>query len=470
MLVVVISSLFTALVAVFRFQKAEDKYYNLRLEQKKSAIRSGIDYIIAQSPENATPRNIKSILETRIYELSEINGLDINIFNLSGDLLISSNPPLTNSSSRTEVPAGILVQLSKKPQISIQEKKAGDTYTYRAAYSFIYNLDLRPVAILNLSYRQGDTFLTNELHAFLKDIGITYLIIIIGSAFLSLHLSKLITWQLEIIQNRLKRTQLAQRNEQIQYSHRDELRPLVDAYNEMLIELEKSTERLAKTEREYAWREMAKQIVHEIRNPLTPMRLMIQNFVQRYNPAAADAQQKLTDFSKSMIQQIDNLSAIASTFSDFARMPAPTDQPLALDPSLATALDLFDGRAVSFEPGAKDVVVFMDKSQFNRLIINVLKNALQAIPAGRKPKIYVRSSVKNTHAIVEIQDNGSGILPDRQGLIFEPQFTTKSSGMGLGLAIVKNIVKGYGGKIYFKTKPGSGSSFYIELPIEKTRT
>ena len=469
--VVVISSLFTALVVVFHFQKTNDKYHNSRLERKESIIRLNIDYIIAQSPENATPRNIPSMLEGSIFKLSQINEVEINIFSLSGDLLISSDPPLIASDRRSKIPAGVLAQLSKKPQVRVRNnKRAGDTRTNRSAYSFIYNLDHQPVAILNLSYMQGNTFLVEELHAFLKDISVTYLFIIIGSIFLSLYLSKSITKQLEIIQNRLKRTQLTRRNEQIKYDRHDEVRPLIDAYNEMLVELEQSTESLAKTEREYAWREMARQVVHEIKNPLTPMRLMVQNFMQRYNPTAVDAKQKLSDFSKSMIRQIDTLSAIASAFSDFARMPTPIDEVLALDPSLAKALDLFDSRAVSFEPGAKGVAIFMDKSQFNRLITNVLKNALQAIPAGRKPEIYIRSSAKNAYAVIEIQDNGSGIPADRKELIFEPQFTTKSSGMGLGLAIVKRIVKSYGGKIHFKTKPGSGSSFYIELPIEKMKT
>ena len=472
MLVVVISSLLTALVIIFRFQKIDDDYHNSRLEQKESTIRLSIDYIIAQSPENATPGNIQSILKDHIFKLSQINKLDINIFSLSGDLLISSAPPLIAGGSGSRIPAGVLTRLSlaqrsEKQQIRIRDKHASDNRSYRAAYSFIYNLDHHPVAILNLTYMQGHTFLVNELHDFLKNISVTYLIIIIGSIFLSLYLSKSVTQQLEIIQSRLKRTQLAQRNEQIKYNRRDEVRPLIDAYNEMLVELEKSTELIAKTEREYAWREMARQVVHEIKNPLTPMRLMIQNFAQRYHPAAVDAEQKLSDFCRSMIQQIDTLSAIASAFSDFARMPTPTDESFALDSALAKALGLFDSRAVSFESGAKDVAICMDKSQFNRLVTNILKNALQAIPADRKPKIQVRSSVKNAHAIIEIQDNGSGILPDRQGLIFEPQFTTKSSGMGLGLAIVKSIVKSYGGQIYFKTKPGSGSSFYIELPIEK---
>lgn len=466
--VVLITSSLMILVVLFHFEKTNDEYHQTRLKQKESSIHSSIGYIIAKSPQNATPANIQSMLETRIYELSQINGLEISIFNLSGGLYIASNPPLLTDGPRNRIPADLMREIHEKGYASTEGEKLETGPKYRSHYSFLCNLAHQPVAILKVTYVQDDSLLMKELHSFLKNVSFLYLLIITGSAGLSFLLSKSITRQLEVIRNRLRQTQLTEKNEQIQYTRRDELRPLVDAYNEMVVKLEESTERLAKSAREYAWREMARQIAHEIKNPLTPMRLMIQNFMQHYDPKAEGAAQKLKDFSDSMIQQIDTLSGIASAFSDFARMPPPKDEAFALDEALATALDLFDRQSVSFKAGTWGVSIFMDKSQFNRMVINLVKNALQSISSDRKPEVKVYTGVKGaSHILIEIRDNGRGILPERQKLIFEPRFTTKTGGMGLGLGIVRGIVESYGGKIYFKTRADVGTSFYIELPIEK---
>ena len=231
----------------------------------------------------------------------------------------------------------------------------------------------------------------------------------------------------------------------------------------MVDKLEESAKKLAQTEREEAWRNMARQVAHEIKNPLTPMRLSIQSFQMTFDPDDPEIKQKFDEFAQMLIEQIDIMSRIASAFSDFAKMPQANLEKGNLVPVIENALKLYDPEQVRFTSSDKEILFNFDKNQIQRIIGNLVKNALQSVPDDRKPEILVSVRQTGDKIYISVTDNGSGIAPEHQSRIFEPKFTTKNSGMGLGLAIVKKIVENHNGKIYFNSDPENGTTFTIEF-------
>ncbi|MGA9240047.1 sensor histidine kinase, partial [Robiginitalea sp.] len=218
---------------------------------------------------------------------------------------------------------------------------------------------------------------------------------------------------------------------------------------------------------EQAWREMAKQVAHEIKNPLTPMRLSVQSFERKFDPSDPEIGIKVGEFSKTLIQQIDTLSSIASAFSNFAKMPAQQNETLNVAKVVKLALDIFNEPFIHFISEADDLVVKMDRTQLIRVITNLVKNAIQALPEVENPRIVVIVSAEGDMAKISVADNGKGIEEEFRDKIFEPKFTTKTSGMGLGLGMVKTIVETYKGSIDFTSRTGKGTVFTVRIPQVK---
>ena len=239
---------------------------------------------------------------------------------------------------------------------------------------------------------------------------------------------------------------------------------LIDSYNTMIDELKSSAVKLAKSERETAWREMAKQVAHEIKNPLTPMRLSIQTFERGFSKGQEFSKQRIKEFSDSLIQQIDTMSSIATAFSDFAEMPEPKKELLNVVEVVELAIDIFNKDHINFNSSNKVIQANFDRTQLIRVITNLLKNAFQAIPEDRTPEIKVSISEKDDNVNISISDNGYGISKTDTEKIFEPSFTTKSSGMGLGLSMIKSIISAYNGNITFSSKSNVGTTFNITFP------
>ena len=235
----------------------------------------------------------------------------------------------------------------------------------------------------------------------------------------------------------------------------------------MIDELEESAVKLATSEREQAWREMAKQVAHEIKNPLTPMRLSVQSFQRKFDPNDENIHQKVNEYSNTLIQQIDTMSSIASAFSNFAKMPAQQREVLEVVEVVKLALDIFNEDYIYYLPEEKEIIAKVDKTQLIRVVTNLVKNGIQAIPNdSENPRIEVRVFSEKDVVRITISDNGIGIAEETKAKIFEPKFTTKSSGMGLGLAMVKNIVETYNGSITFTSQLGKGTTFTVTLPKE----
>jgi nitrogen fixation/metabolism regulation signal transduction histidine kinase len=236
----------------------------------------------------------------------------------------------------------------------------------------------------------------------------------------------------------------------------------------MIDELENSAAQLATNEREAAWREMAKQVAHEIKNPLTPMRLTVQSFERKFDPNDPDIHEKMKEYSHTLIQQIDTMSSIASAFSTYAQMPAQQDETLNVIKITKLALDIFNEAYIYFTSEKKEVIIKFDRTQLIRVITNLVKNSIQAIHENHQeePKIEVKVYQDESFAIISVMDNGTGITDENKAMVFEPKFTTKTSGMGLGLAMVKKIVETYEGEISFKTLKGEGTTFIVKLPLK----
>jgi nitrogen fixation/metabolism regulation signal transduction histidine kinase len=287
------------------------------------------------------------------------------------------------------------------------------------------------------------------------------------SGIIAYFLSSYITKSIKEVSDRIKETRLNEVNEKIDMGDSpQEISLLVDAYNNLVDDLDESATKLAQSEREQAWREMAKQVAHEIKNPLTPMRLTVQSFQRKFDPNDPNIKQKLDEYSKTLIQQIDTMSSVASAFSSFASMPAQQNETLNVVKIVQLALEIFNENYITFHSDEPYIITRMDRTQLIRIITNLVKNATQAFDENQhNPTVDVRVYREGDKAMIMVKDNGKGITIENKNRIFEPKFTTKTSGMGLGLGIIKNIVENYHGTITFESEPGNGTAFLVTLPI-----
>lgn len=306
----------------------------------------------------------------------------------------------------------------------------------------------------------GSTFIMTLLNA--------YVFIFLLAITMAVFMSRSITRPVEKLSEKLKKIRLGKKNETISWSIDDEIGELIRDYNAMVTKLDESALLLAQSERDLAWREMAKQVAHEIKNPLTPMKLSIQ-YLQ--NASARGDQAGLPEMihrvARTLIEQIENLTHIASEFSSYAKMPQAQNEVFVLNDVVASVHDLFRKREdmdIQLQVPINDLYVFADKSQMIRVLNNVVKNAMQSIPATRRGLIVIKLTFSDDFVILSVSDNGTGIDEHMRDKVFYPNFTTKSSGMGLGLAICSDIIQSFDGRIYFETEKGVGTTFFITLP------
>src|SRR5690606_7676369 len=283
-------------------------------------------------------------------------------------------------------------------------------------------------------YLENDDIFADELDQFLMRLGYAYLLILIMAITIAYVLSKHITKTIKAISDKINTTRLEKRNERIEVKDTsEEISTLVNSYNSMIDEREESAIKLASSEREQAWREMAKQVAHEIKNPLTPMRLTVQNFQRKFNPHDENIHQKVEEYSKTLIQQIDTMSSIASAFSNFAKMPAQQNETLNVPKIVKLALDIFNEDYIVFTCDSEEIIAKFDRTQLIRVVTNLVKNAIQAVSDDNAPKILVHvGNLADNQVIITVSDNGVGVSEENKEKVFEPKFTTKTSGMGLG--------------------------------------
>ena len=465
-LLVLLASVLIAAVTIYQYNEEAKDYHRERLERKEKAIRSSINFAIRETTYPVTTENIPLIFKTKIFDIDAIHNLQINLYDLDGQLLKSSKRTIQRDSTEMCLSAEVLNKLSNTLEHRYVIKNEENGQTFQSSYSYITDEKFKNLAILSLPYLENDDFLNRELKEFLLRLGYAYLVMIIVAIGFAYFISKYITRSLKNISDKMNEIRLEKRNTKIEIeSSTDEIETLVNSYNSMIEELEDSAVKLATSERERAWREMAKQVAHEIKNPLTPMRLSVQSFQRKFNPEDENIYQKVEEYSNTLIEQIDTMSSIASAFSNFAKMPAQKSETLNVTQIVKLAIDIFNEHYITFNSDDEEVIAKFDRTQLIRVVTNLVKNGIQSIPENSEnPKINVRVFSKNDFVNITVEDNGSGISEENRDKIFEPKFTTKTSGMGLGLAMVKNIVETYNGSITFTSQLGKGTIFTVTFP------
>jgi signal transduction histidine kinase len=467
-LLVLLASILIAAVTIYQYNEEARDYHKERLERKEGAIRRSIDFAIKETTYPVTTENIPLIFKEEIFDIVAIHKLQISLYDLEGQLLISSMRSIYRDSTENCIEAEVLNKLSNTVEHRYVEKNEKNGQSYQSSYTYITDEKFKNLAILNLPYLENDDFLNRELNEFLLRLGYAYLAMILAAIVFAYFISKYITKSLKTISDKMNELRLEKRNKKIEIeSSSEEIETLVNSYNSMIDELEASAVKLATSEREQAWREMAKQVAHEIKNPLTPMRLSVQSFQRKFNPEDENIHQKVDEYSNTLIQQIDTMSSIASAFSNFAKMPAQKSEILNVVNIVKLALDIFNEDYISFEAESEEIIAKFDRTQLIRVVTNLVKNGIQAMPIdAADPRIDVKVFSENNLVKIQISDNGAGIEEETKSKIFEPKFTTKTSGMGLGLAMVKNIVETYKGSITFTSQSGEGTIFTVSFPKE----
>lgn len=466
-MLVILSSILIAAVAIYQYTEETQDYHKQRLERKEIAIIRSLDFVIRETTFPVITDNVPSIFKTKIYEVADVHNIQINLYDLEGSLLISSKADLKQEVTEKCLDPIVLNTLMNTVEHRYEERREENGEAWRSSYRYITDGKFKPLAIINLPYLENDDFLAKELDEFLERLSYTTLLVLLFAIALAFVVSKYITRSLKTISEKMSATRLERRNEKIEITDgSEEITTLVNSYNRMIDELEESAVQLAKSEREQAWREMAKQVAHEIKNPLTPMRLSVQSFQRKFDPQDPNIHQKVDEYTDTLIQQIDTMSSIAGAFSNFAKMPAQKNEMLNVVKIVDLALDIFNEDYITFQSDEEEIIAKFDRTQLIRVVTNLIKNGIQAIPEGQQPKIIVTVSEENNTVRITVSDNGIGITEENKPKVFEPKFTTKSSGMGLGLAMVKNIVETYGGTITFVSQKGKGTLFTVTFPKE----
>lgn len=465
-LLIIMASVLIAAVAIYQYKEETQDYHKRRLERKEQSIKVHLGYVLNETTYERITEKVPLIFKDKIFEISNIHQLRINLYDLDGGLLITSEANIRPELAEKCLDAEILNTLSNTAEHRFVNQREEKGESFRSSYSYLLDNKSKNLAIINIPYLENDEFLAKELEEFLERLAYTYILMLLIAITLAYLLSKYITQSIQAIGERIKETRLEKRNEKINIGETsEEISSLVDSYNSMIDELEESAVQLARSEREQAWREMAKQVAHEIKNPLTPMRLSVQSFQRKFDPEDPEIHIKVDEYTKTLIQQIDTMSSIASAFSNFAKMPAQQNEMLNVVETTRLALDIFNEHYITFECSEKEIIAKFDRTQLIRVITNLVKNSIQAIPKEKTdPKIEVRVLSKDDNVNIIVSDNGIGITEDYKPKIFEPKFTTKTSGMGLGLAMVRTIVETYNGSINFTSEYGVGTTFIVTFP------
>ena len=430
------------------------KYHEMRLLRKATTINSHIEYVLNEADDIA-----QIDWDHEVEKISEINRINMILLDESYEVIAFSSD--SNLINNIVVPK--YLDSSKHCESRI-EHRALNNQDYLASYS---KIELEEGAIIvEVPYFNSGKDSSSEIKSLITQLVkiyfIFFLVIILIAPFI---VNKLLS-TLNLVRQKMNKLEIGGKNEKIETYSNDELGALVREYNRMIDELEESANQLKKQERESAWKEIAQQVAHEIKNPLTPMKLSIQHLLRAKDDNPAKFDMMVERVSKTLVEQIDHLAYIASEFSSFARIPAPKFEVLNINLEISQVVELYkehEGINLSFE-GDESLSANLDKSQFNRVMSNIVKNAIQAVEDVKAPAIKIKAFAEGIHVIIEVKDNGVGIAADVKDNIFTPNFSTKSSGMGIGLAMCKRIIEGFKGEVSFESIINEGTTFYIKLP------
>ena len=455
----------------FQYDAESESYNQFRMQRKEKQLLSQINYLVSKNDLNAPSQEKWMSFKNDFEAVRTILSVDYSVFDLEGNSLYINFLPLKIIANNYKIDKQTIQNIKLNSSNRFVENNIDEIGKFQSSYRYLVDSSGLEYAILFFPYFEDVSFSENELNTFLQSLYQVYLLMLVISIGIAYFISKYVTRSLEALRLQINSTGLLKRNKRIHLKNPSrEIDSLVNSYNKMIDDLEKSAQKLAKTEREQAWQEMARQVAHEIKNPLTPMRLSIQNFQRRYDPLDENNKNKIEEFSKLLIEQIDIMSNVASAFSDFATLPKA--QLISSDIVDATkkALEIFKYENVSFFSNKNKILYPLDRTQWIRVMTNLIQNGLQSVNSKKQAKIEVNLKADSNKIIISVKDNGQGVEPNLKEKIFEPKFTTKTKGMGLGLGIVKNIIESHKGKITYQTDNKFGTTFIIELKLKKYKT
>lgn len=453
----------TGLTTIRYFQDSRAEFTQARLKQKRDAVMENLRIELG---EEASMTNLLQSIST----LSAIHQVNLHLYSPRGRLIRSSEKNISSGSLSDLINpvAYHLLSSRRKNEIAVRENIG--PLQFDISYESIFggeNND-RLLGFLGIPFFAEQQQMRSDLNQFLGALLNVYVFLFLIAAAVSVFFSNNLTDGITQIGEKMRAFKLGGKNEPLGWKRKDEVGALVEEYNKMIAKLEDSAFQLAQSEREDAWKEMAKQIAHEIKNPLTPMLLRAQQLPRIYERDPEQLEEKLKSTSRTLIEQIESLKQIANEFSAFAKMPDPQNERVELNQLVESVVNLFEDEdhadLYKYLPN-ETLVSFVDKGQLVRVLNNLIKNALQAIPEDRRGDIGIHLFQRDQMAVIMVEDNGSGISEDKQEKVFVPNFTTKSSGKGLGLAIARNVVAAANGKIYFETEANKGTKFFVELPL-----
>jgi two-component system nitrogen regulation sensor histidine kinase NtrY len=407
-----------------------------------------------------------------VDKLAQDTKSDINYFDLNGKLKYSSRPLIYDYHLLSERINPVAYQgIIEEQENEILVNESLGSLKYKATYLSVRNNYNKRLGVIGIPFFDSSSTLEMQLkEVFTTILSICialFLILLVLSYFASSHL----TYPLKMVAQKIKKTSFNRQNEPIIWEADDEIGVLTKSYNNMVKMLEDSKDALSQSEKQTAWREMAKLVAHEIKNPLTPMKLSIQQLQRTLPSLDTTAQKRIERALGSLTEQIDNISEIANSFSEFAKMPVPRSEVFDLISVVQKTAYLYaqnNNVDLIFEAEEKNLIVRSDHQLINRVVTNLIINGIQSVPETRKAEIGVKvyRNNKDKFAIIEVKDNGSGIPEDVRNKVFIPNFSTKIGGSGLGLAMAKRGVEHSGGNLWFETTVDQGTTFYVDIPLE----
>lgn len=432
------------------------------LQKKSESLMSALDYSVSHTQVQTD--DLPEILANDIFEIADINNQDVIIYDLKGNYVISNKD--INLIPIKKIPLDVINKVLKSDKrVDFQNYDKNTEANVTSSYMILKNNMLEPIAIVYFPFYHNDAAYVNVFNKYLNYIFIVNLFVIAFGIWLSWIISNHLTRAVTKFSDLVNRITLFENDPQpIRYYQNDELNQLVKAYNKMILQIKEQKERLSFKDKEEAWREMAKQVAHEVKNPLTPMKLTIQNFERKFDPTDVDIHKKVKHLSKTMVDQIDLVATVANAFSQFAQLPEKNNEIFNLNKEVKNIINIFSDEKIYFHSNKDQIMIEMDKIYLSRIITNLVSNASQANDEERENIINVDVEQRQKRIIITVEDNGIGIAEEHYGRIFEPNFTSKSSGMGLGLTMVRKMVEDYKGEISVKSELGKGTTFTISLP------
>jgi nitrogen fixation/metabolism regulation signal transduction histidine kinase len=418
----------------------------------------------------------KASMEEELSKIARDADIDINLFDTQGRLYTSTRPIIYEGGylSKYINPEAYSHIIEDKENERLLNESLGSKQ-YRTAYAGIKSYDGRLLGVLSIPYFYARPELDRQIIEVIASALSIFTALFLFFLIVSYFASHVLTKPLRLLTQKIRKTNLERPNDPLPWQSDDEIGLLIREYNRMLVKLEESKQALAQTEKQSAWREMAKQVAHEIKNPLTPMKLTLQH-LQRTFPSPSEATAGANDPGRriilrtfdSLLDQIDNLSDIATSFSEFAKMPLPKKEEFEVTGVFNKTADLYaDDKRITLNRDVVNgpVMAMGDRQLIGRILTNLLINAIQSVPPGRKPVIDLKLYTNTDAVQIEIHDNGAGIPEAIRNKVFLPNFSTKRGGSGLGLAIAKRGVEHAGGSIWFETTENVGTSFFVSLPL-----